>query len=64
MTDKPKDKGGRPSTGLDTQMMLRVSPAWLKIIDDWREQQPNPLPRSEAIRILVEHGIRHWGRRK
>jgi hypothetical protein len=48
---------GRPSTGLDIQMMLRVSADFLRSVDEWREKQPSRPPRAVAIRALVEIGL-------
>ncbi len=62
MTKEPKPKIGRPSTGLDKQLMLRCSPDWIKAIDTWRKQQPDKPPLSVAIRRLVDSGLRHGGK--
>jgi hypothetical protein len=62
MTKEPKRKTGRPSTGLDIQMMLRVSAEWLETIDEWRDQQPDKPPRAVAIRRLVERGLKYRGK--
>lgn len=37
---------------------MRVSEEWLSVIDEWRRQQPDIPPRAEAIRRLVEIGLR------
>jgi hypothetical protein len=39
------------------RMQMRVSKAFLKIVDDWRRKQPDLPSRSEAIRRLVELGL-------
>jgi hypothetical protein len=35
---------------------LRASPAFLKLLDDWRRKQDDLPSRSEAVRRLVEAG--------
>lgn len=37
---------------------MRVSPDWLSLIDGWRRHQDDLPPRSEAIRRLVDIGIK------
>lgn len=37
---------------------MRVTPAWLEEIDDWRRTQKDLPSRAEAIRRLVEMGLR------
>lgn len=37
---------------------MRVSPDWLTKLDDWRRTQPDLPARAEAIRRLVEVGLR------
>lgn len=37
---------------------LRVSEEFLKKVDDWRRKQPDLPPRAEAIRRLVEQGLK------
>jgi uroporphyrinogen-III synthase len=46
---------------LDVTMMLRASSDWVEAIDRWRERQPDQLPRSVAIRDLVERGLASAG---
>lgn len=46
------------------KFQMRVSPEFLKLVDEWRRHQPDIPPRAEAIRRLVERGIRFselWG---
>lgn len=33
-------------------------PGWIERIDEWRRKQPDIPPRAEAIRRLVEKGLR------
>ena len=37
---------------------LRFDPAILERIDIWREEQDDHLSRSEAVRELIDHGLR------
>lgn len=37
---------------------MRVSPSFIKAIDDWRRKQADLPTRSEAIRRLVEIGLK------
>lgn len=39
------------------RFQMRVSPAFLRLVDDWRRKQPDLPSRAEAIRRLVERGI-------
>lgn len=48
MTDAPK-----PQT-----FQMRVSDDWLAKIDEWRRQQPDLPSRAEAIRRLVDMGLK------
>lgn len=42
----------------DRPFQMRVSDAWLRRLDEWRRQQADLPSRAEAIRRLVEIGIR------
>ena len=37
---------------------MRVDPAWMKRIDDWRRKQDDLPSRAEAIRRLVETALK------
>jgi len=39
------------------RFQMRVSPSFLRLIDDWRRKQPDLPSRAEAIRRLVERGV-------
>jgi hypothetical protein len=39
---------------------MRVPASFLKTIDDWRRKQPELPSRAEAIRRLVELGLKVW----
>ena len=56
----PKKKRGRPvTTGKGTLIGVRILDAPLAALDDWIAKQKEPeLSRPEAIRRLVELGLR------
>jgi hypothetical protein len=37
---------------------MRADEAFLKAVDDWRRKQPDLPPRAEAVRRLVELGLK------
>lgn len=39
-------------------LQARIAPEWLSIVDNWRHQQPDIPARAEAIRRLIDEGIR------
>jgi hypothetical protein len=54
-----KRRRGRPATGSDPVRTIRLSAELEARITDWIERQPDPKPRrSEAIRRLIESGLR------
>jgi hypothetical protein len=55
---KPKKQRGRPATGKDPMMGLRASPVLRASIVKWAEDQPDKPNLSEAIRRLVELGLK------
>jgi hypothetical protein len=52
----PKKRRGRPATGRDPHVTTRMPEEMISQIDDWAEA--NGLGRSEAIRRLVELGLK------
>ena len=60
--DTTKKRGRPVTTGKGTQVGTQVGTRWqdghLKEIDDWRRKQVDKPPRSEAIRRLVEIGLK------
>lgn len=56
-----KRKPGRPKVG-STLVGVRLPPAELGVIDEWRRQQDNRPGRPEAIRRLVEIGLKAKGK--
>jgi hypothetical protein len=59
---KPK-KRGRPATGRDPIMALRMPPALREDVEDWAARQPDNPSRSEALRRLVEMALKMKKRR-
>jgi hypothetical protein len=56
----PRKKRGRPSTGVDNRdpvTAIRLSPEFRAAVDAWAKSQDDNLPRSEAIRRLVQIGL-------
>jgi Arc/MetJ-type ribon-helix-helix transcriptional regulator/predicted transcriptional regulator len=49
-------KRGRPATGKDPLIALRLPPGMIEAVDDWGCQRGTP-SRSEAIRDLIERGL-------
>jgi hypothetical protein len=55
-----KKKRGRPATGKGLQLQVRVHEPMLKAIDQWIGANPAARSRPDAIRTLVEVGLRAW----
>jgi len=53
-----KKKIGRPPTGVGTLIGLRWHEPALKAIDEWRRQKADLPSRADAIRRLVELGLK------
>jgi hypothetical protein len=49
---------GRPATGTDPARTIRLSDEFMARLDDWAAGQPDKPSRSEAIRRLVEVGLK------
>jgi hypothetical protein len=60
----PKRKPGRPATGRDPVMALRLPPALRSAIESWAEEQSDKPSRSEAIRRLLEFALAAKFKRK
>jgi hypothetical protein len=54
---EPKRRG-RPATGRDPVMGLRMSPSLKGAVVKWAENQPDKPTLSEATRRLVELGLK------
>ena len=55
ITAKRKKKRGRPATGTDPMIGLRLSKEETAKLDQWAKA--NGYTRSQAIRVLVERGL-------
>jgi hypothetical protein len=53
-----KNKRGRPASGTGIQVGERWSTEAIREIDDWRRKQDDLPNRPEAIRRLVELGLK------
>mgnify|MGYP001555010134 CR=1 FL=1 len=53
-----KKRRGRPATGQGTQVVVRMQPAALAKLDAWAAKQDGEPSRPEAIRRLVEKGLK------
>jgi hypothetical protein len=53
-----KRKPGRPATGNDPVRAIRLSDEFLAKVDGWASKQDDEPGRSEAIRRLVELGLK------
>jgi hypothetical protein len=49
---------GRPATGKDPVRTFRLSDEFMARLDEWSARQPDKPSRSEAIRRLVEIGLK------
>jgi hypothetical protein len=49
---------GRPATGKDPARTIRLSDEFIATVDDWAATQDDAPTRSEAIRRLVELGLK------
>jgi len=49
---------GRPATGKDPVRTFRLSDEFMACLDRWASRQPDKPSRSEAIRRLVEIGVK------
>jgi hypothetical protein len=57
---QPKKRRGRPATGKDPLLTVRAPKAIIQAIEDWAAK--NEVTRSEAVRRLVELGLKAKGR--
>ena len=58
------NKGGRPATGRDPVTAIRLSEEFRAAVDNWAAKQDDKPPRSEAIRRLVEIGLKAMAKRE
>jgi hypothetical protein len=52
-----RNKGGRPRVDA-TPVTLRIHPAALAALDEWRREQPDLPTRPEAVRRLLNEALR------
>jgi hypothetical protein len=57
-----KKSRGRPATGIGIQIGTRWSPEIVRLVDEWRREEPDLPGRPEAIRRLVELGLKSKGK--
>jgi Arc/MetJ-type ribon-helix-helix transcriptional regulator len=57
-----RKKRGRPATGTDPLVGVRFPPSMIEIIDNWGNAAGEDVTRSEAIRRLVELGLKAKGK--
>jgi len=55
-------KRGRPATGNNPSVVVRFPPAIIDTIDAWAAKADDGVSRSEAIRRLVELGLKANGK--
>jgi hypothetical protein len=55
---KNQKRRGRPATGVGTPVQVRLSDDLLSRLDDFRRDLPDIPGRPEAIRRLVERGLK------
>lgn len=55
-TAKNRRGPGRPATGKDPLVALRLPPAMIKAVDDWAAKN-GVASRSEAMRDLIDRGL-------
>jgi metal-responsive CopG/Arc/MetJ family transcriptional regulator len=58
MTMATTKRRGRPATGMDPVTAIRLSGELRAAIDNWRRKQADIPARSEAIRRLVQIGLK------
>lgn len=54
----PKKKRGRPATGKDPLVALRLPPQRRTEIEDWAKDQPDKPNLSEAMRRLIDEALK------
>jgi DNA-binding transcriptional regulator YiaG len=59
-----KKRKGRPATGINLAIGVRLSPEMLKSVDRWRAHEPNIPGRPEAIRRLIEISLVDYNNHK
>jgi hypothetical protein len=62
MSLKKRERGRPKGRVQDKQLLMRVTAEFLETVDKWRKEQPDVLTRSDAIRRLVERGLKYRGK--
>jgi hypothetical protein len=58
MAQTPQEKRGPPATGIGEQVVVRLQPAQMEMLDAWRTAQGETCPtRAEALRQLMKIGV-------
>jgi len=57
-----RKRAGRPATGQDPVTAIRLSKEMRATIDGWRRKQDDLPGRSEAIRRLIDLGLKAKGK--
>ena len=57
-----KKSRGRPATGIGIQIGTRWPPEIVRLVDEWRREESDLPGRPEAIRRLVEIGLKAKGK--
>jgi hypothetical protein len=57
-----RKRAGRPPTGQDPVTAIRLSKELRETVDKWADRQDDQPSRSEAIRRLVEMGLKAKGK--
>jgi hypothetical protein len=55
--DVIRKKRGRPATGTDPLIALRMPPEERQAVEAWAAKQPDKLTLSKAIRRLIQYGL-------
>jgi hypothetical protein len=55
---RKKRRRGRPATGVDPILSVRAPPALTAEVEAWAKRQADDPSRSEAIRRLIERGLK------
>ena len=59
-----KKRPGRPATGINPAVGVRLPPELMRAVDNWRAHQSDIPGRPEAIRRLIEAGLEAFERRR
>lgn len=62
IADNIKKRGRPKTTGMGTLIGVRLLPEPLAALDAWIAKKRDPLSRPEAIRRLVERGLKAKGK--